>query len=86
MREELEVINKSHTWTLVDRPLNKPIIGVKWVFRRKLNLDGTLNKYKARLVLKGYNQLLGVDFLETYALVACYDTIRLQLALSATVG
>ena len=52
MKAELEMIEKNDTWELVDRPSNKPVIGVKWVYKTKLNLDGTVNKYKARLVAK----------------------------------
>ena len=48
--EELKMINKNGTWELVDRPKNQKIIGVKWVFKIKYNLDGSVNKLKARLV------------------------------------
>jgi len=58
-------------------------IGVKWIFRTKLNSDGSVNKYKARLVVKGYAQMFGVDFSETFAPVARMDTIRMLLALAA---
>ncbi|EOY17878.1 Uncharacterized protein TCM_042583 [Theobroma cacao] len=64
----------------------------EWIFVMKEELhmikkSGTcLNKYKARLVVKGYNQLPSVDYLETHALVAGYDTLRLLLALSAAMG
>ncbi|XP_022751424.1 uncharacterized protein LOC111300070 [Durio zibethinus] len=66
---------------LVDRPSNKNIIGVRWIFKTKLNADGSINKLKARLVAKGYSQQLGVDFSERFAPVARLDTIRLLLAL-----
>jgi len=45
---------KSDTWELVDRPQHKQRIGVKWVYKTKLNSDGSINKYKVRLVVKGY--------------------------------
>ena len=77
------MIEKNQTWELVSRPQHKNVIGVKWVFRTKLNADGTINKHKARLVVKGYAQVFGVDFSETFALVARLDTIRLVLALAA---
>ena len=70
-------------WKLVDRPQHKQPIGVKWVYRTKLNPDGSINKYKARLVVKGYAQMFGVDFLETFAPVARLDTIRMLLSLIA---
>lgn len=53
---------KNNIWELVDRPSHKKAIGVKWVYRTKLNLDGSINKYKAKLVAKGYTQMFGVDF------------------------
>ena len=83
MEDEIKMIHKNQTWELVDRPLHKKTIGVKWVYRTKLNVDGSVNKFKARLVVKGNAQLFGVDFFETFAPVAQLDTIRLLLALAA---
>jgi hypothetical protein len=53
MQEEISMIEMNCTLELVDRPPDKIIIGVKWVFRTKLNADRTINKHKARLVVKG---------------------------------
>ncbi|GLT43009.1 hypothetical protein SLA2020_169860 [Shorea laevis] len=86
MQEELNMIEKNATWKLVDRPTNKNVIGVKWVYKVKLNSDGSLNKCKARLVVKGYSQLAGIDFTETFAPVARFDTIRLLFAMAAQKG
>jgi hypothetical protein len=61
----------------------KKIIGLKWVHRSKLNSDGTLNKHKAILVLKGYYQEYGVDYSETFAPVAKLETVRMLIALAA---
>ncbi|BBN69138.1 hypothetical protein Prudu_770S000100 [Prunus dulcis] len=69
MEAEMEMIEKNETWELVDRPSDKPVIGVKWVYKTKLNLDGSIQKHKARLVVKGYAQKPGIDFNETFALV-----------------
>ncbi|WJZ84149.1 hypothetical protein VitviT2T_003769 [Vitis vinifera] len=86
MKEELLMIEKNKTWELVDRPQERKVIGVKWVFRTKLNVDGSVNKYKARLVVKGYAQIFGVDYSKTFAPVARLDTIRLLLAIFAQLG
>ncbi|KAJ8898746.1 hypothetical protein K2173_004973 [Erythroxylum novogranatense] len=85
MKEELRTIEKNQTWVLVDKPSHKKAIGVKWEFKLKLNPDGTINKYKARLVVKGYAQQFGVDFSETFAPVARLDTIRMLLSSAAMV-
>ena len=86
MKEELFMIEKNKTWELVDRPQERKVIGVKWVFRTKLNVDGLVNKYKARLVVKGYAQIFGVDYSETFTPVARLDTIRLLLPISMQLG
>ncbi|KAG5235903.1 mitochondrial protein [Salix suchowensis] len=57
MKEEIYMIEKNNTWELVDRPADKNIIGVKWIFRTKLNADNSINNFKARLVVKGYAQV-----------------------------
>ncbi|RVW24162.1 Retrovirus-related Pol polyprotein from transposon TNT 1-94 [Vitis vinifera] len=86
MQEELNMIEKNNTWELVDRPTHKKAIGVKWVYRTKLNSDGSVNKHKAKLVVKGYAQMFGVDFSKTFAPVARLDTIRMLLVLDTQKG
>jgi hypothetical protein len=83
MKEELKMIERNQMWKLVDISQHKKAIGVRWVYRTKLNSDGYVNKYKARLVVKGYARMFGVDFSETFTPVARMDTIRMLLALVA---
>ncbi|CAL8133642.1 unnamed protein product [Prunus armeniaca] len=80
------MIDKNETWELVDTPSEKPVIGVKWVYKTKLKLDGSIQKHKARLVVKGYAQKSGIDFNETFAPVPRLDTIRILIALAAQRG
>jgi hypothetical protein len=80
MDEELDQIEKNDTWELVPRPKTKNVISTKWVFRNKLNEDGQVTRNKARLVCKGYAQIEGIDFEETFSPVARMEAIRLLLA------
>lgn len=82
--EEITSIIKNKTWDLVDLPTGAKAIGLKWVFKIKRNPDGSVNKYKARLVVKGYVQRHGVDFDEVFAPVACIETVRFIIALAAS--
>ncbi|XP_068340328.1 uncharacterized mitochondrial protein AtMg00810-like [Pyrus communis] len=66
--------------------MDKPVIGVRWVFKTKLNLDGTVQKHKARLVAKGYAQKPRIDYNETFAPVARLDTIQTLIALATQNG
>ena len=75
-------IEKNETWDLNDIPANKTSIAVKWVQNTKLNEKGELEKHKARLVSKGYAHQYGVDYEETFSLVARVDTVRAVLAIA----
>jgi hypothetical protein len=80
MEEELDQIEKNETWELVPRPKDKNMIGTKWVFRNKLNEDGQVTRNKERLVCKGYAQVEGIDFEETFSPVSRMEAVRLILA------
>jgi hypothetical protein len=86
MKEELRMIEKNQTWELMDITKHKKPIGVKWIYGTKLNADGTINQHKARLVVKGYAQIFGVDFLKTFTPAARLDMIRMLLAVAAQKG
>nr|GEW49813.1 ribonuclease H-like domain-containing protein [Tanacetum cinerariifolium] len=69
MRDEYTALIKNKTWTLVPRPSDTNIVRCMWLFRHKYMADGTLSRYKARLVANGSTQLEGVDVDETFSSV-----------------
>lgn len=84
MKEELDLIVKNEPWELVPRPKNKNVIGTKWVFRNKMNEQGEVVRNNARLVCKGYSQQEGIDYEETFSLVARIEAVRMSLAYAAS--
>lgn len=76
----LNSLKDNNTWKIVELPPNKRVIGCKWVYKTKFNPDGSLDKYKARLVTKGYTQVEGMDYTETFAPVSWMTTLRTLLA------
>nr|GEW75544.1 retrovirus-related Pol polyprotein from transposon TNT 1-94 [Tanacetum cinerariifolium] len=80
MKEELNQIKTNNVWSFAPSPNNQTIIGTKWVFKNKLEENGVISRNKARLVAQGYNQQEGIDFDETYALVARLKSIGILLA------
>ena len=72
-------MERNETWELVPRPKNKNVISTKWVFRNKLNEDGQVIRNKVSLMCKGYAQVEGIDFEETFALVARIKKIKMFL-------
>jgi len=84
MQEELHTLQENHSWDIVScLPMVKPI-GSKWVFSIKLRSDGSLDRYKARLVALGNRQEYGIDYEETFAPIAKMTTIRIILAIVAS--
>ncbi|GJW45807.1 zinc finger, CCHC-type containing protein [Tanacetum coccineum] len=79
--DEIGYIMENNTWVLSDLPPGCKPLGCKWIFKRKMKVNGTIDKFKARLVIQGLRQKEGIDYFDTYAPVARITTIRLLLAL-----
>ena len=84
MVEEMEALDKNETWDLVKLPDGRKPIGSKWVFKKKLNVVGKVEKYKAQLVAKGHSQVEGIDFGEIFSPVTKLTSNRFVLSLAAT--
>lgn len=83
MDAEITAIEKNGTWELTELPEGVKTIGVKWIYKTKLNEKGEVDKHKARLVAKGYTQEYGIDYDEVFAPVARLDTIRMVVSMAA---
>lgn len=81
IKDEYSALQRNETWTLVLTEATTKLIGNKWVFRVKYNLDGSISKYKARLVAKEFHQTYGVDFFKAFGPVVKPCTIRIVLSL-----
>jgi hypothetical protein len=79
----MDSILQNHTWELVDLPPGCKPLGYKWIFKKKMKADGSIDKYKARLVIKGYRQKSGLDYFDTYSPVTRITSIRLVLAIAS---
>ena len=86
MDEEMTNLRKLGCWTVIPRsslPPNTPIMGTRWTYRKKTDENGTFTRYRGRLVAKGFSQILGVNYFESFSPVASFVTIRTLFASTA---
>ncbi|KAK9024732.1 hypothetical protein V6N11_004889 [Hibiscus sabdariffa] len=83
MRSEMDSMSENQVWILVEPPEGIKPIGCKWVFKKKTNMDGNVQTYKGQLVAKGFRQIHGVDYDETFSPVAMFKSIRILFAIAA---
>ncbi|GJX50330.1 retrotransposon protein, putative, ty1-copia subclass [Tanacetum coccineum] len=83
MNVEMQSMKDNEVWDLVDLPPNSKIVGSKWLFKKKTDIDGAVHTYKARLVAKDYTQTPGIDYEETFSPVAYIRAIRILIAIVA---
>ncbi len=80
IQNEYNSLIKSITWILTKLPFGRHVIGCKWVLHIKYKVDNQVDEYKAHLVAKGYSQVLGIDYIETFSLVVKLSFIKIIMA------
>ena len=83
MKDELKSLQKNDVWELVKLPNGRKTVGSKWVFKEKIGDDGSIERYKVRLVAQGYSQQRGLDYDETFSPVVRTESVRALIALAA---
>jgi histone deacetylase 1/2 len=86
MDSEYQALLRNRTWQLVPRPKGKNVIGCKWVYKVKRKADGSVDRYKAQLVAKGFKQRYGIDYEDTFSMVVKAATVRLILSIAVSNG
>lgn len=86
MTDKFLALQRNGTWSLIPLPASRKAIGCKWVLKVKENPDGTIHKYKARLVVKRFHQVAGFDFTETFSPLVKPTTIRIILTIALSKG
>ena len=83
MKSEKGSMYENQVWTLVDLPVERQAVKYKWTFKRQTDAEGNVAVYNARLVAKGFSQVQGVDYDETFSSVAMLKSVEIMLAVAA---
>ncbi|GKE23097.1 zinc finger, CCHC-type containing protein, partial [Tanacetum coccineum] len=83
INDEMDSIMGNNTWVLADLPLGCKPLSCKWIFKRKVKLDRTIEKFKARLVIQGFRHKSWIDYFDTFAPVIRINTIKLLIAMTS---
>ena len=82
MNKELNVFHKNHTWDMVDLAPGQFVVGCRWVYKIKTKADGSVERYKAYLVAKGFTQEYGIDYEETFAPITRLTSVICLIAVA----
>ena len=86
MEKEMKSLNENDVWRLVELPKDRKAVGSKWVFKLKVGANGSVERYKARLVAQGFSQKFGLDYDETFCPVVRFESIRTVIGLAVQNG
>ena len=86
MVEEYDSFVRNSAWEIVPRPEGKSVVGSRWIYKVKQAANGSVEKYKARFFARGFSQIEGIDYEETFSLVTWYSSITTILVLSVQMG
>ena len=86
IHQEYNALMARKTWELVPLPAGRKTVRCKWVFKKKMNVDGSIARYKARLCAKGFSQHYVLDYMDTFSPTVSFNTLRLLFQLAVQYG